>query len=776
MRRPARPGLRLVAAREIRFFRRDPAGWFLVIAIPLIAFAVLAWTFSSAVVRGLNVVIDDEDRSATSSKFVEEIGAAPGLRIAQRAESLSTATQAVRSGDAIGAVYIPPKFEQDLLAGRRPQIVAFYNTQYFTPGNIASKALRDAISAASAQLAPVNQVRLQPVGSGQLVVEQYVLTNPAVNYAAFLLRTVMPTVLHVIIAIATGYAVGTEFSRRSRRVWLRCAGGSPLIALAGKLLPLFLAFFTLLSIDGLILDGGFELSYRGNIGMIVVAAGLFILAYQSLAALLQLLVRNLAFGLSLTAIITSPAFGFAGVGLPVLAMGGFAQAWGALLPLRWYLQILVDQAARGSPTHASGLPFAVLTGMVLVLFGLAWLRLRLLPTGRPEEEEPLPTDPPHPGLARSFLGEWRRVLADRGVFSMFILAPVLYGVFYPQPYLGQLVRKIPIIVVDDDRTELSHSLIQTLDADEAVTVADRAPALDVAQQDLFARRVFAILEIPPGTEREVLKGNPARMPAYVDSAYFIVFNRALQGVLESAGDINQTNAARGNREDGSAIKAALTAVSPVELLMEPLYNPTGGYASYVVPAAFVLIIQQTLLMGAAMLATLGIAGRRPASAIGPAALIGRTVAHAAIYVPALALFLVILPRIYGFSTLGKVSALALFAVPFIFATSLMGQAAGLFFKHRETAVLVFVATTLPQFFLVGVSWPREMIPPLLEQIRRVFPSESAIDGFVRINQMGASLAEVRLDWLYLWLLAAAYFVLAVVAARWRSAREAVNAG
>src|SRR4051812_35585053 len=249
-----------------------------------------------------------------------------------------------------------------------------------------------------------------------------------------------------------------------------------------------------MAIDALILHAGFEPSYRGDIGMIVVAAGLFILAYQSLAALLQLLVRNLAFGLSLTAIITSPAFGFAGVGLPVLAMGSFAQGWGALLPLRWYLQVLVDQAARGSPVHASGLPFAVLTGMALILFGLAWLRLLLLPSGRPEEEEALLATPQHPGLARSFLGEWRRVLADRGVFSMLIVAPVLYGVFYPQPYLGQLVRKIPITVVDDDRTELSHSLIQTLDADEAVSVAARAPALDVAQQDLFARKVFAILE------------------------------------------------------------------------------------------------------------------------------------------------------------------------------------------------------------------------------------------------------------------------------------------
>ena len=93
----------------------------------------------------------------------------------------------------------------------------------------------------------------------------------------------------------------------------------------------------------------------------------------------------------------------------------------------------------------------------------------------------------------------------------------------------------------------------------------------------------------------------------------------------------------------------------------------------------------------------------------------------------------------------------------------------------DTAVLVFVATTLPQFFLVGVSWPREMIPPLLDYIRRVFPSESAIDGLVRIGQMGASLEEVRADWLYLWLLTAIYFCLAVVAARRRAAIEAANA-
>jgi hypothetical protein len=45
-----------------------------------------------------------------------------------------------------------------------------------------------------------------------------------------------------------------------------------------------------------------------------------------------------------------------------------------------------------------------------------------------------------------------------------------------------------------------------------------------------------------------------------------------------------------------------------------------------------------------------------------------------------------------------VADLALFAVPFVLAISFMGQAVGSFFVNRETAVLVFVATTLRSSF------------------------------------------------------------------------------
>ena len=175
------------------------------------------------------------------------------------------------------------------------------------------------------------------------------LVNPQRNYAQFLLRALLPMVIHVVIALAAGYAVGSEFRRRSMRTWLACAGGNPIVALAGKLAPLFGIFFVIMLSVPLILEGLLGIRFKGDVPMIVAAASLLIIGYLALGALLQLLVRDLATGLGLTGLIVSPAFGYAGVGFPIFGMNAFSQAWGAILPLRWYMAVLLGQAARGLP-------------------------------------------------------------------------------------------------------------------------------------------------------------------------------------------------------------------------------------------------------------------------------------------------------------------------------------------------------------------------------------------------------------------------------------------
>ncbi len=344
-----KPGFWLVVRRELRWLRHDRAALILIFGVPLFAFVALTAVFSNPVIRGLGVVVVDADRSETSRAFVEQIASSPGLSIAERAGDLASAARAIRSGEAIGAVYVPADFERDLKAARRPQVVAFYNQQFLTAAGVASSGLSDSLTAATQRAV----VRAAPKASaiGTLVAETIVLVNPEKNYAQFLLRALLPVMVHIIIAIAAGYAVGSEFRRRSMRAWLACAGGNPIVALVGKLAPLFAIFFVIMLAVPLILEGLLGISFRGNLPMVLVAASLFLISYLAVGALLQLLVRDLATGLGLTSLVVSPAFGFAGVGFPILGMNAFSSAWGAILPLRWYMAVLLGQAARGLATR-----------------------------------------------------------------------------------------------------------------------------------------------------------------------------------------------------------------------------------------------------------------------------------------------------------------------------------------------------------------------------------------------------------------------------------------
>jgi len=710
------------------------------------------------------VTVVDEDKSDASRALVEYVAASPSLKIVDRSGTLSTAVQDIRSGKAISAIYVPPDFERDLKAQRRPQVVGFYNQQFLTAAGIASSGLSDALSAAARVAAPATRAAPAPASMGTLAAETIALVNPQKNYAQFLLRALLPTIIHVVITLAAGYSVGSEFRRRDARAWLESAGGDPVVALAGKLAPLFGIFFLIMLAEPLFLEGVLQIPFRGDLPLMAAAGSLLIIAYLSLGALLQLLTGDLPTGLGLAGLFASPAFGYAGVGFPTVGMNAFAQVWSAILPLRWYMAVLLGQAARGLPVSESAVPFAALAGLAVLFAGLALLRMASLKRkGRFETARP--AEPPEigrtsRGIGGAFKAEWRRVLGTRSAFSVLFLAPLVYGIYYPQPYLNQILRKLPIAVVDNDLSDLSRRIVETLDASGALSVAVRARTLAEARTAIDRGKAFAAVEIPAGTERDVLKGITAHIPVYADATYLFIFRSTASGVATAVGALTSELVSRGARSDGSLVKAKLASMSPADVLLQPIFNPVGGYASYIVPAAFVLILQQTLLIGAAMLT-----GTALASAGGAfAGVLGRGIAHLTVYLPALALYLIVLPRIYGFSTLGHLPQIFALATVFLLATSFMGQAIGAWFTRPENATILLLATSLPQFFMAGFAWPREAIPDAALALGRIFPADSAIDGIVRINQLGASIWEVAHDWLALWCLALAYFALAVISA------------
>jgi ABC-2 type transport system permease protein len=377
------------------------------------------------------------------------------------------------------------------------------------------------------------------------------------------------------------------------------------------------------------------------------------------------------------------------------------------------------------------------------------------------------------GLLDVFRHELHRIFAVKPAFAVIVLGAAFYALFYPQPYLNEALRNVPIAVVDRDGTQSSRDFARRVDATPDVAVTEVLPDLASAEREVYARKVDGILVIPEYFERELLHGRPSPVALYADASYFLIYQRvagAVAAVARTAGAEIETARLIAIGVDPAI---AVAAADPMPLTAVPLFNPEGGYATYVLPAAFVLILQQTLLMGVALLGTLPGAAlegdeprrRRPR----PVAIVaGKLLAYLALEAVILPAYLIVLPYLYGLPRLGGIIPMLIFAVPFVLAVAGLGFVVAAIFRRPVRVQLILAAAGLPLFMVAGFSWPSEAIPPVIRLVSYLVPSTSAIDGFVKLSQLGAPLAAVNSELLTLCALALFYNLIAL----WYEAREA----
>jgi ABC-2 type transport system permease protein len=369
------------------------------------------------------------------------------------------------------------------------------------------------------------------------------------------------------------------------------------------------------------------------------------------------------------------------------------------------------------------------------------------------------------GLFDVLRSEFGRIFTVRPAFAVMVIGAVFYALLYPQPYLNEALRNVPIAVVDRDGTQASRDFARRVDATSDVAVTMVLPDLASAEREVHARKVDGILVIPQYFERELLHGRSSPVALYADASYFLIYQRVAGAVAAVARAVGAEIETARLIAIGVDPAIAVAAPDPMPLTAQPLFNPEGGYATYVLPAAFVLLLQQMLLMGVALLATMAgidfVAGT--AAQPGPLTVIsGKLLAYLALEALILPIYLLVLPYLYGLPRLGGVIPILIFAVPFVLAVAGLGLVVAGIFQNPLRVQLILAAAGLPLFMAAGFSWPSEAIPPLIRWVSHLVPSTSAISGFVKLSQLGAPLSAVKPEFITLWCLALAYNSIAVL--------------
>src|SRR5260370_10381592 len=112
--------------------------------------ALLIAIFSAGLATRLPIGVLDLDHSDLSRTVVRMVDATPDAAVDVHVGELAAGRQLIRSGQIYGLLMLPKDLQRDVFAGRRPEVVFFYNTQKMTSGNIVLRGVNNAVPTAAA--------------------------------------------------------------------------------------------------------------------------------------------------------------------------------------------------------------------------------------------------------------------------------------------------------------------------------------------------------------------------------------------------------------------------------------------------------------------------------------------------------------------------------------------------------------------------------------------------------------------------------------------------
>lgn len=353
--------------------------------------------------------------------------------------------------------------------------------------------------------------------------------------------------------------------------------------------------------------------------------------------------------------------------------------------------------------------------------------------------------------------EFRTTFRDQGVLIFFVLVPLVYPLIYSFIYTNETIREVPTVVVDDSRSSLSREYLRKVDASPETSIVAYCADMEEAKLMLKDRKAYGIIYIPAHFSDDIVQGKQTQVSIFCDMSGLLYYKALLTANTNVSLAMNA--AIKMERAGNTTARQDEITAYPIEYEDVAIFNPTNGFAAFLIPAVLILIIQQTLLLGIGLSAGTAREHNQFKDLVpinrhynGTLRIVmGKGLSYFMVYSLVAVYILCVVPRLFSLNQIAIPGVLTLFTLPYLTACIFFAMTASIAIRNRETCMLLFVFTSVPLLFLSGISWPGSAMPSFWRYFSYLFPSTFGINGYVRINSMGATLNEVAFEYRALWM-------------------------
>ena len=375
-------------------------------------------------------------------------------------------------------------------------------------------------------------------------------------------------------------------------------------------------------------------------------------------------------------------------------------------------------------------------------------------------------------LFKVYCHEFRIVIHDPGIIIFFLFLPLAYPVIYSLIYNPELVRDVAVVVVDNDRSDISRELVRNFDATQEAWVKGYAANLPEARRAMDNQDCFAILEIPEGFGKKIKTNQQGEAVLYCEMSLLLRY----RSLLVASTNVAQAMGAQILSEKIDLVAPLAETVIDGDLMPVKniiMGNIEGGFDSFIMPGIIILILHQCIILASGMA---GGAKRERPELIGynsfneqPSVLMtmfGQMLCYITILLVPIIYLVHYVPLMFSFPIAGNLLEMLAFLLPMVLACIGLGWCVQGIVWERESIFVLWVVTSVVFLFLSGLTWPRYAMPGFWKAISDCIPATWGMEGFIKMNTNGSSLAQVSKSYINLWILAGAYMIGAYCVQRW----------
>ncbi|MFH2038540.1 MAG: ABC transporter permease [Chloroflexota bacterium] len=317
---------------------------------------------TSRPITNLPVMVFDQNRSAESRQFINELHNTGTFQLPQQVSDMATIESAMERGKINAAVVIPPDFSDQMASTTgKPVIFVILNGAESTPALAAKRAVEGLAQGINERLV-IQRLGFSPGESSGFVPSLQVWFNENLSEALY----TTPAELGMMLEFTTLLFAALAFSRERELGTLEQLLVMPFSSLEiiiGKAIPVIIVGFTDFLLMLTMVHFAFGVPVRGSLALLLMLAFIYLVVELGKGLVLSVISRTQHQAFLLVLLVGMVDFMFTGYAAPVDGMPKVLQWFANFIPAHHWLEIL-----RGILLKGAGLQ--VLMPHILALLGL----------------------------------------------------------------------------------------------------------------------------------------------------------------------------------------------------------------------------------------------------------------------------------------------------------------------------------------------------------------------------------------------------------------------